>query len=311
MTAPALLIARHSARFVLREKIVGLLTGLFIVLVLLSAWLGWEATATVNRIYLDTAAFLQGAGQPVPSNPVLEISPLSLMRNMVVYVALIGALAAIVIGNQLVTIDRKGGVVPLIASRPLTSGAYATGKMAALLGLVLVLTGVAAVLAAGTLAMLPQSAPHLAAWARLAGFLGLSALYMLTFGLVGLGAAAIARTEGAGLLVPVTLWLALTFVLPAVTSNILPTAALNPISALAPPPDSAFFHAAGWLLGPLSLADAYKIAAAGLLDFLPPGFVDRSALPPLATLGLAVGLAAAWAARALLRMDRTDGDFDV
>ncbi|MGB4826622.1 MAG: hypothetical protein WBP18_05005, partial [Paracoccaceae bacterium] len=108
MTAPALLIARHSARFVLREKIVGLLTGLFIVLVLLSAWLGWEATATVNRIYLDTAAFLQGAGQPVPSNPVLEISPLSLMRNMVVYVALIGALAAIVIGNQLVTIDRKG-----------------------------------------------------------------------------------------------------------------------------------------------------------------------------------------------------------
>lgn len=55
----------------------------------------------------------------MPTNPVLDISSLSLMCNMAVYVALIGALAAIVIGDRLVGIDRKAGVLPLIGSRPL------------------------------------------------------------------------------------------------------------------------------------------------------------------------------------------------
>ena len=122
--SPGWLIARQSARFVLREKTVALLSGMFVALVLISAWLGWSATSTVNRIYLDAAAFLQAAGQPVPTNPVLDISPLSLMRNMSVYVALIGALSAIVIGNRLIGPDRKAGVLPLIGIRLLRRNAY-------------------------------------------------------------------------------------------------------------------------------------------------------------------------------------------
>ena len=127
--SPGWLIARQSARFVLRERTVALLSLMFVVLVLISAWLGWSATATVNRIYLDAAAFLQAAGKPVPTNPVLDISPLSLMRNMSVYVALIGALSAIVIGNRLVGLDRKAGVLPLIGIRPLGRNAYAGARL--------------------------------------------------------------------------------------------------------------------------------------------------------------------------------------
>ncbi|MBC7736901.1 MAG: hypothetical protein H7245_06690, partial [Candidatus Saccharibacteria bacterium] len=48
-TSPGWLIARQSARFVLRERTVALLSGMFVVLVLISAWLGWSATSTVNR----------------------------------------------------------------------------------------------------------------------------------------------------------------------------------------------------------------------------------------------------------------------
>jgi hypothetical protein len=97
---------------------VALLTLMFVALVMVSAWLGWSATATVNRIYVNAAAFLAASGKPVPSNPVNDISPLSLMRNMAVYVSLIGVLAAIVIGNRLVALDRRSGVLPLIGSRP-------------------------------------------------------------------------------------------------------------------------------------------------------------------------------------------------
>ena len=200
---PARLIANQSIRFVLRERTVALLAVMFVVLVLISAWLGWQATATVNRIYLDAAVFLQASGQPVPTNPVLDISPLSLMRNMSVYVSLIGALAAIVIGNRLITLDRKAGVLPLIGSRPLTATAYARGKIAALALLILGLSVIAGLVSVLTFALLPAISVTAAQWLQLTGFFGLSALYMMIFGLIGMAAGGMARSESVGLLVPV------------------------------------------------------------------------------------------------------------
>ena len=309
--SPNWLIASQSARFVLRERTVALLAALFVALVLISAWLGWSATSTVDRIYIDAAAFLKATGQPVPSNPVLDISPLSLMRNMSVYVALIGALSAIVIGNRLVSIDRKAGVLPLIGIRPMRRSAYADGKIAALLGLVLGLICVATVMAVVTFLLLPTVSLTGPQWLQLAGFLGFSAFYMAFFGLIGLTSAAWAKSETVGLLLPVTLWLTLTFILPQLTANLNPTAAINPISALAIPPDTSFFHWAARLLGPLSLADAYKFASANLLDYLPQGMASPSFIPPVANIALATAAAAFVAWRALTGLAMTQGDYDV
>lgn len=309
--SPSGLIARQSVSLILRERIVTLLALMFVVLVLLSAWLGWSATATVNGIYINAAAFLTAAGQPVPPNPVLDISPLSLLRNMVIYVALIGALAAVVVGNQLAVMDRRSGALPLIGTRPLSPRDYAMGKLTALIWVVASLTAIAASVSIVTFALLPGTALTGAGWLKLTGFFGLSALYMLVFGLLGLGCAAWSRSESVGLLIPVTVWLTVTFILPSLTGNIHPTAAINPVSALAAAPDTAFFHWTGWLLGPFSLAESYKIAAARLLDFLPATFVARSAVPPLLSLLLAACAAAAGAIYALTTMDRTKGDVDV
>jgi ABC-type transport system involved in multi-copper enzyme maturation permease subunit len=308
--SPNWLIASQSARFVLRESTVALLAALFVALVLISAWLGWSATSTVNQIYADAAVFLKSAGQPVPSNPVLDISPLSLMRNMSVYVALIGALSAIVIGNRLVSIDRKAGVLPLIGLRPMQRSAYADGKIAALFALVLGLIAVAAVMAVATFLLLPTISLTGAEWLQLAGFMGVSALYMAFFGLIGLASAAWAKSETVGLLLPVTLWLMLTFILPQLTANLNPTAAINPISALATPPDTSFFHWAARLLGPISLADAYKFASAGLLDYLPQGMSSPSFIPPVANIAVITAAAAFMAWRALTGLAMTQGDYD-
>ena len=309
--SPNWLIASQSARFVLRERTVALLAALFVALVLISAWLGWSATSTVDRIYIDAAAFLKATGQPVPSNPVLDISPLSLMRNMSVYVALIGALSAIVIGNRLVSIDLKAGVLPLIGIRPLHRSAYADGKIAALLGLVLGLIAVAALMAVTTLLLLPALRLTSAQWLQLAGFMAISALYMACFGLIGLASAAWAKSETVGLLLPVTLWLTASFILPQLTANLNPTAAINPISALAAAPDTGFFQLSGALLGPLSVADAYKFASANLLDYLPQGLSSPSVISPVASLILLTLAAGGLAWRALTRMAMTQGEFDV
>lgn len=308
---PVRLIAGQSLRLAARERSVLLIVVLFVALVLLSAWLGWRATATVDTIYADAATFLAGQGRPVPPNPVLSVSPLGLMRNVSVYVSLIGALAAIVVGNRLVALDRRSGVLPLLRTRPARAWAYAWGKVAALAVLVLGLTGVAALVAVLTLLALPAVQVTGAQWGQLAGFFALSGLYMMSFGCLGLAAAARSRSETVGLLLPVTAWLLVTFVLPSLTANIHPTASINPVSALAAAPDSAFFHWTGWLLGPLSLAESYRYASAALLDFLPEGRAALSALPPVPALILGLIAAGALALGATARIDMTRGDYDV
>ena len=305
------LIARQSILFIFRERTVILLAGLFVVLVMVSAYLGWSATTTVNSIYDKAVVYLQNAGHPVPPNPVLEISPLSLLRNMSIYVSLIGALAAIVVGYQLIASDRKSGVVPLIGVRPLKAGVYAAGKILALVGVVLALMAVAALISISTFLLLPNVQLGIAGWGQLFGFFALSVVYMLVFGLLAMATAAISRSESVALLLPVTVWLTLTFILPSITANIHPTAAINPVSALALAPDSAFFHWSGQIIGSVSLAESFKFLASGLLDFLPPGTVSPAFIPPLPGLLIALTASVYAAFRAVSRMDMAQGDYDV
>ena len=307
---PAGLIAGQSVRLALRDRTVVLMMAMFALMVLLSAWLGWQATTTVDRIYTDAAAFLASAGKEVPDNPVLDRSPLTLMRNLSVYVTLLGALSAIVIGNQLVASDRAAGVMPLIGSRLSGRFGYANGKVTALAGLVAGLVGGAALVSAATLAVLPAIVVTHAQWLHLAEFFALSAIYMMIFGLIALWSAAIAPAQSVGLLIPVALWLTITFILPALTLNLTPTAVLNPISALATPPASGFFRGTGWLLGPLSLTEIYGATAAGLLDFRPVNWVARSMLPAALSLGLWLALCLTLALRALANLSLATGCHD-
>lgn len=305
------LVARQSLRLTLREGTVLVIAALFVVLVLVSAWLGWRATATVNTIFVDAAAFLQSQNRPVPPNPVLATSPLSLLRNVAVYVSLIGVLAAIVVGNRLVALDRKSGVLPLYGTRTGDGPSYAGGKILALVTLIGGLTLMAALVSTATLFALPAVSVTQGQWLQLLAFFALSGGYLLFFGLTAVGAAARSRSETVGLLLPVTLWLVLTFVLPSVTGNVLPTASINPVSALATPPDAAFFQWASWLVGPFSVAESYRFLSAGLLDFLPDGRVSTAAIPPLATQLIALVAALVWAVQGLRHLDLTRSDYDV
>lgn len=306
----ALLLAGQALKSSARERTVALLATLFLVLVVISAYLGWSATTTVNAIYLRSVEVMAAQGQTVPSNPILDTSPLALLRNMATYVSLIGALAAIVVGYQLVASDRKAGTIPLLGTRLMRALDFGLGKSLALLVAIGGLIGFAALINTATFLVLPEFHLNADGWAKLVGFYTTSGLYMLIFGYFGMAFAARARSETVGLLVPVTFWLTLTFVVPQLTSNINPVAALNPVSALADPPATAFFQATGWALGPFSLAEAYRVVAAQLLDFIPATYVDRSAIPPLASLIIAVLALGVFATLSVARMDMSKGDYD-
>ena len=135
-----------------------------------------------------------------------------------------------------------------------------------------------------TLLTLPGLTPTTNTWIRLIGFYGASMLYMLAFALLAGVCALRFRTESMALLVPVAIWLVLTFVLPQVTANISPLAALNPLSATAALPSGPFFAATDTFLGPLSLAEAYRSLSAELLQLSPDYLPRRSISAALATM---------------------------
>lgn len=307
---PARSISGHALAGLARERTVVLVAALFVALVLVSAWLGWSATSTVNDIYAQAAAFLKDAGQPVPPNPVTEGSSLALLRNLSVYVSLIGAFAAIVIGTRLIEADRRAGVLPLVASRPLDRLTYANGKIAALTIATGGLAGLAALVSAAALLVLPSVHVAPGEWLRFAAFFALAWGYMLSFGLIALGVTARLSAPAAGLLAATVAWLAVTFVMPALTGNVTPTAAINPVSALAAAPDTGLFHAFGDLFGPLSLAESFKFLSAELLGYLPAGIGPRGVVPPLVDLAAALGLSGAFALAGCLALDPTTGGPD-
>tara|TARA_R110002020_G_scaffold25225_15_gene82167 strand:+ start:3965 stop:4915 length:951 start_codon:yes stop_codon:yes gene_type:complete len=308
--SPIRLLISQSLATIARERTVALLALLFLVLVVVAAYLGWSATSTVNAIYLRSVDYMSAQGQTIPSNPVLDTSPLALLRNMATYVSLIGALAAIIVGHQLIASDRKAGTMPLLATRPMRGIDLGIAKAVALVIAIAALVAFAAVINTATFLALPEFRLDGTGWSKLAAFYGTSGLYLLVFGFLGMWFGAAAKSETVGLLIPVTIWLTLTFVLPQITSNINPVAALNPVSALADAPASTFFQVTGWALGPFSLAEAYRVISAQLLDFMPLTYVDRAAIPAAASLLIAAAGIGTIATRAVARMDMTKGDYD-
>jgi ABC-type transport system involved in multi-copper enzyme maturation permease subunit len=256
----------NTLRIAARSNTVVLLTAMFLAMVLVSAYLGWSATDTVNQIYAKAVPALQALGRPIPPNPVGDTPLLSLFRNMVTYVALLGALAALVLGYETVAADRKSGVVPLIFTRPVTRGRIAIGKIAAIMIMVLSILAAAAIVNAITILLLPGLVITGGVWVGLAKFYLVSFLYVLAFALLAASCAAWFATESMALLVPVTSWLSLTFIVPQLTANIGPMAALNPVSANIVAPTSSFFTYTSAVLGPISIAESYRHLASGFLE---------------------------------------------
>lgn len=307
---PARLIARQSLAGLTRDRSVLILIAFFAAMVLVTAWLGWSATNTVNAIYADAATYIASVGQPVPANPVSQSAPLAVLRNLGIYISLIGAFGSIVIGQLLIETDRGAGTLPLIGARPFDRRDIALGKMRALATATGAMMAVAAIISVATLFTIPSLVVGPGDLLRLALFLVAGWAYISMFGFLALGAAARMPATASGLIAATVVWLVITFVLPELTANVHPTAAINPVSTLAGTPDSGFFHLMSTILGPLSLAEGFAWLSGDLLSFLPDGLAPRGPIPPAVTLPVALILAAVFAARSTAKLDLNVGGPD-
>ena len=300
----AVVIARQQLRLLSRSNTFLLLLVVLLGMTALSGYIGWSSHSTILKVYDETVRVLTAAGKPAPPNPFADKPRLSLLNNMIIYVPLIGALLAIVIGNTTVTGDRQAGVTRVIFSRPLRRSSYFWGKLGGSAVAVTAIMAACLVSSAIGLMLINHGLLTATEFLRLTLFYALSGLYLLLFVLVGMVAALLTRSQSLGLFAAAAVWVLVTFATPQFTSGLRPVASLSPVTNPVGVSHSGFFRATS-KVKPIAVNEQYKALSTRLLS--PQEDVLRAGLgtstKQVAPIALFVLLLGGWASRLVKRHD--------
>jgi len=259
----SLLIASHEIRSQIREKTFLLLLAVFVGMTLASTFIGWSSQDTISRVYSVVAQEKRQSGQSVPPSPFENLPPLSLAKNMIIYVVLIGGLLAIDVGYSTGMRERKAGAGKLLFSRPITRADFLIGKLLGVSFILAAVLSIAAVISMVSSAVLVRLEPQ--DILRLSGFYGFSFVYMLGFAFLGFGFAMAWEDEVMALLSPLIVWVVITFMLPELSSALYPTGSLNPTLPQTDILQSPALQAIHDIVYPFSISEHYKGCAAAIL----------------------------------------------
>jgi ABC-type transport system involved in multi-copper enzyme maturation permease subunit len=258
-----LLMASNDMRFLLRENVLRLALGIFMVMAIASSYISWSSQNILNVIYQEGIKMIP-QGNPVPPFPLARASALSILKNMIIYVVLIGSLLAIILGHIIGTRDRKAKTLCILFSRPISRSDFFLAKVVALGGSLGLITLFAMLTTLLSLVILNKT--FSSAWlGNLVFFYGVSYLFMLGFGLLALGFGLREQRSAQALLTPMVLWIIVIFALPELGSALFPTSSLNPIL---PPTDvlqSPALQMVHKLVYPFSISEQYKALSSSLI----------------------------------------------
>lgn len=290
-------VISHQLLSLRRQRVFALAIGVLVAVTVMAGILGWSSHRTIIGVYDEAVKLLATRGESAPPNPFLLKPKLSMLSNMVIYITLMGALVAIVVGHLGIADDKTNGIGRLVFSRRISRGQYLAGKVGAA-GLVLAI-GMAAAALVSTLALavVNREVPSAADLARLGGFYLLSWLYLLMFALVGMITVLVSRRRSIGLLSALGVWLVVTFALPQFTSGLRPATALNPI--VDPVSTSQRFFRLTAKVRPYSVAEQFKEVAGRILRTAPAESTGSSVarLLPIAGACVLLTAAALWLVR--------------
>jgi ABC-2 type transport system permease protein len=165
--------------------------------------------------YQQAAQVLQSLGRTdIP--PMPSLNPIAVSKNFINYLAMVGALLAMILGFTSINKERQAGTLNLILSRPVYRDQLLTGKMlgnAALLALLMGAVGVITWLALLTIGGVALTAGQ---FIKLTLTMGMSWLYLLTFLLLAMFFSLWVRRGNQALLLTVVVWLVFAFIFPQI-----------------------------------------------------------------------------------------------
>ncbi len=252
---------RHELLCTARARVPQLLLIIFVGMVAVSSFIGWSARSTVTAVYNQITA----AGLTTAPNPFEGTSPLYYSHNAIIYVVLIGALMAIVLGVQATIRDRKAATFALIVSRPVGTVGRLLGQLAALSIVIAAVIGISTVISWASIGAVTGGILGVDPSLRLLAFAALSWMLLTAFAVLGMITGAYSKRETTGLLAPFVAWSIIAFVLPQLGTAARPVALLNPVPSI-PPPSGGIFDAVNVITGPLAVTEQFKRAASIVLQ---------------------------------------------
>lgn len=213
-TSNVVTLARHEYRSAVRSRVLFLL---ILSMVLVTAGSITIAAYDFKAQVADYQAYLaqaKAAGATVTAAP--KFFPLQLLRGVIEYVEIIGAVLAIGLGYLSVARERTGNTLRLILTRPVRGRDLFFGRLlgaAALITTILIATAALSVVLIGTVGNRWLDG---AEFVKLAITFGVAIVYMLTFYALGTWLSARSRIVANGLVVALVIWLSVVLIIPQI-----------------------------------------------------------------------------------------------
>ena len=207
-------LARHEYRSAVRSKILIVLLGILVAVTAVSVYIAsvdYASKLADYQAYVD-AAKASGLDRIAPS----PLAALSLLRGAFEYLEIIGAVIAIALGYLTVSRERSNRTLPLIRSRPVTSGELATGSFLGALGVIATLVGVTAIVGVLGVGIIGHDWINATQALQLLLAYLASIIYMGAFYCLGAIATAQSRVAANGLMIALGIWLIVVLVLPQI-----------------------------------------------------------------------------------------------
>lgn len=260
-------IAISEFKSLLKQKTFALLLIIFLAMALFSTYIGWSTSNTISNVYNETVKQMIIDGiKEIPINPFLTNPPLSILKNMVVYVFLIGSLLAIIVGYSAFIRERRAGVSKILFSKQLSRREFILGKMMGIFLTLLLVIVASFIISFLSTSLIYSHILGLSDIVRLLIFYGVSLIYILIFSFLGLFFAIKSKSESLALLAPIVIWILFSFIMPQLTSALDPTALLNPTNLQTAVVPNKFFSTMQSIINPFSISRDYKLIGRSLLQ---------------------------------------------
>jgi len=212
--AKIMALAAHEYRSSVRSRVLLLLIASMVLITAVSITIASEdfkAQLTDYNAYLDQA---KAAGATVTAKP--QLYALQLLRGVIEYIQIIGAVIAIGLGYLSVARERTGNTLRLIVTRPVRRRDLFLGRLLGTTALIVTILGITAAIAVILMGIVGGAWLNGSELIRLAITFSMATLYMLLFYALGVWLCARSKTLANGLVVALVVWLSVVLIIPQI-----------------------------------------------------------------------------------------------
>lgn len=212
------IIAKKEFRSAFRDKIFIVITLLFLILSILSVYIGSSTKNAELKAYSDIVELLKSQGSKAfPPEP--QIYPLAILQNIIKYVSIVGAVLAIFLGFDAVSGEKENGTMKLLLSRPLYRDQLISGKLLGgglVIGLLLIVTLIFNTLLFSFVSGISAGPAEIG---RLITFILFAFCYMMSFLAASVFVSIKTGDRSFGFLTMLIIWVGVSFVIPQIAES--------------------------------------------------------------------------------------------